>query len=131
MRTQSRFRTSLFRPLGADDDQSENGRELAVWLCANLPAEMQPESFAEDWGYRIVFGSPALHSALTLCCGYVEEDQWSCFCDPERSGSADGLEAVVRALDELLSNTPSITEVEWFENDARFQEFNHGPRAFS
>jgi hypothetical protein len=101
---------------------------------------MKPESLAEDWGYRIVFGSPALNSKVTLCCGHVEDDQWSCFCDPERSVTdrllrrplpLNEMEAVVRAVDELLSNTPSIIDVEWFENDARFQEFNHGSRAFS
>ncbi len=139
MRTQSRFRTDIFKPLDADSEQSENGRELADWLCANLPAGMQPDSLDEDWGYRIIFGDPSLTHKVSVCCGYVENDQWSCFCEPHRSLKDRLLrrplphaemERVIRAIDNLLANSPGVSDVEWFENDARLREFNHGPRAF-
>ena len=140
MRTQARFRTTLFRPLSGDDDQSENGRELAEWLSARLPPEMQPDFAAEDWGHRIDLGAPDLRTKVSICCGYVEDDQWSCFCDPERSLTdklfnrplpLSEMGKVIRAIDEILFRTPEITDVEWFENDAKLREFNHGPRAFS
>jgi len=89
---------------------------------------MRADFGAEDWGHRVDFGSPDL-SKLSLCCGHVQDDQWSCFCDPERPVTSE-LERVVRAVDELFSRTPEITEVEWFENDAKLREFNHAPRPF-
>jgi hypothetical protein len=121
------------------DDQSENGRELAEWLCAQLPADMQPEAIWEDWGYMISFGSPSLQ-AVSLCCGNVENDQWTCFCEPHRSLfdrllrrplPIAEMERVIRAVDQLLRDNSQFTDVEWFENDAKLQEFNHGQTAFS
>jgi hypothetical protein len=140
MRTQARFRTKSFTPLTEDSDQSENGRELAEWLCSHLPSDMQPDSMDEDWGYRIIFGDPDLNAKVSVCCGNVEDDQWSCFCEPYRSFTDKLLkrplphpemERVIRAIDDLLSANPQFTGIEWFENDAKLQEFNHGPRAFS
>jgi hypothetical protein len=130
----------LFKPLSGQDEQAENGRELAEWLCSRLPSEMQPEPMEEDWGYRIDFESPSLRSKVSLCCGNVQNDLWSCFCEPYRSITdrlfrrplpTAEMELVIRAVDQLLRDNPQFTEVEWFENDARLQEFNHAPTAFS
>lgn len=140
MRTQARFQTDLFKPLTDDSDQLENGRQLADWLCANLPADMQPDSMDEDWGYRVIFGASELNAKVSVCCGHVEGNQWSCSCEPYRSLTDKllqrpppllELDKVVRTIDSLLAGSSSIYDVEWFENDAKLREFNHGSRAFS
>jgi hypothetical protein len=41
------------------------------------------------------------------------------------------MERVIRAVDQLLRDNSQFTDVEWFENDAKLQEFNHGQTAFS
>ena len=140
MRTQARFRTTLF-PTPADGaDPADNGPALARWLCANLPAEWRADALDEDWGQRIVFGAPHLAARVTVCCGHVEDDQWSCFCDPVRSFSdrllrrpppEAEMEAVIRAIDALLADDSTFTEVEWFANDAKLREVDHAPRPFA
>jgi hypothetical protein len=140
MRTQVRFRTSLFRPMDPHTEPSRNGLELAQWLCANLPARFMADHMDEDWGQRIILGDPLLNARVGLCCSWVEEDCWSCFAEPERSlvDSILGrplplaeLETVIRALDSLIAATPAFVEIEWFENDKRHREFNHAARAFT
>jgi hypothetical protein len=140
MRTQVRFQTKLFKPLFAQSDQLENGRELAEWLCVSLPKEFNATAEFEDWGYRIYFGNPSISNRVTLCCGYVEKDQWSCFGDIHRSFTdkifgrsvpTTLLEPVIRILDNLLASEPRFTDIEWFENDSRMREFKYGKRAFS
>lgn len=140
MRTQVRFRTSLFRPMDQDSSPSENGLELAKWLCANLPARFGADYMDEDWGQRIVLGDPLLNAKVSLGCAWVENDQWSCVAEPSRSFvdallrrplPAAELETVVRALDALIAATPALVEVEWFENDRRLREHGHAPRAFA
>jgi hypothetical protein len=140
MRTQVRFRTSLFRQMDKHSEQSENGLELAQWLCSSLPARFMADTMDEDWGQRIVLGDPQLNARASLCCAWVEEDCWSCVAEPRRSlvESLLGrplpiaeLETVVRALDSLIAATPAFVEVEWFENDKRHREFNHAARAFA
>jgi hypothetical protein len=140
MRTQVRFRTSLFRPMDQHAEQSENGVELAQWLCSNLPARFMADCMDEDWGQRILFGDPSLNAKVSLCCSWVEEGCWSAFVEPRRSVvdsllrrplPVAELETVVRALDSLIAATPAFVEVEWFENDKRHREFNHAARAFA
>lgn len=140
MRTQVRFRTSLFRPMDQHTEPSEDGLELARWLCSKLPARFMADPMDEDWGQRIILGDPLLNAKVSVCCGSVEEDRWSCFVEPRRSfvdsllGRAlpvAELETVVRALDSLIAATPAFVEVEWFENDKRHREFNHAARAFA
>ncbi|MGH8029664.1 MAG: hypothetical protein ACREO3_07000 [Arenimonas sp.] len=136
MRTQARFRTTLFTPLGNDDDQRENGRELAQWLCANLPADLRPDAMAEGWGHRIDFGDPRLGNTIFVGCGHVEGDEWSCYCEPEpnrveRTAPVAEMVRVIGAIDALLAKTTAISDVQWFQNDAREREFNHAPRAFA
>jgi len=140
MRTQVRFRAALFRPMDQHTEQSENGLELARWLCANLPERFIADHMDEDWGQRIILGDPLLNAKVSVCCGSVEEDCWSCSVEPTRSlvDSLLGrplptaeLETVVRALDSLIAATPAFVEVEWFENDKRHREFNHAARAFA
>jgi len=121
-------------------EQSENGVELAQWLCSNLPARFMADYMDEDWGQRILLGDRSLNAKISLCCGSVEEDCWSAFVEPRRSlvDSLLGrplpvaeLETVVRALDSLIAATSAFVEVEWFENDKRHREFNHATRAFA
>ncbi len=140
MRTQARFRTTLFATPTGGADQADNGRELASWLRKHLPADLRADTIDEDWGQRIVFGAPHLAAKVTLCCGHVEDDQWSCFCDPVRSFADRMLrrplpqaemEAVIRAIDALLAGNPDFTEVEWFANDAKLREIDHAPRPFA
>lgn len=140
MRTQVRFRTTLFSPLSDDADQTELGREWAEWLCAALPLGMQVDSMDEDWGYRIIFGNPLLNARVSICCGYVGDDQWSCLCEPYRSFTdklfkrplpVAEMRTVVLAIDALLSDNPHFTDVEWFAVDAQLQEIDHAPRAFA
>lgn len=139
MRTQARFRTDIFRPLNGNSDQAENGLELATWLCEKLPPEFLADHMAEDWGHRVILGHPSLNTKVSICCGWVDRDQWSFCVDSYRSffdslfnrpQPVAGLESVVRVLDALVAATPSFVDVEWFENDKKLQEFNHGPRAF-
>jgi hypothetical protein len=129
MRTQARFRTSLFPIPAPDADQAENGRALADFLRAILPFELRADAMAEDWGQRLVFHDPALAS-VTVACGHVEDDQWSCACDASPRDEA-ARHRVVAALDAALAASPAITDLEWFANDARHQEVNHAPRAFA
>jgi hypothetical protein len=140
MRTQVRFRTTLFAPLTDESDQRENGRELAEWLRAQLPAAMQADAMDEDWGWRVRFGAGDLDGTLSVCCGHVEADQWSCACVEIRSFTDKLLrrplpqaqmERVVRAIDALLDGNPAFTDVEWFANDARLRESDHAPRPFA
>ena len=139
MRTQARFRTKLFATPSDGADQADNGRELALWLCANLPAALHADATDEDWGQRIVFGAPHLNAKVSVCCGHVEDDQWSCFCEPYRSVSDRLLrsplpliemETVIRAIDALLTDNPDFTDVEWFANDAKLREIDHASRPF-
>ena len=140
MRTQVRFRTALFAPLTDDSDQRESGRELTQWLCAQLPAAMQADAMDEDWGWRVLFGASDLHATVSVGCGHVEADQWSCACEPHRSPTDKLLrrplpqaqmERVVRAIDALLDGNPDFTDIEWFAQDARLRECDHAPRPFA
>lgn len=101
---------------------------------------MQADSFPEDWGHRIIFDDPQLNHKVSVCCGHVGGNQWSCICDPYRSFSDKlfrrplplvEMRRVILAIEALLAKSPEFFDVEWFENDARLREFNHGPRALS
>lgn len=139
MRTQCRFRSAIFKPLAAHANQALLGKELAEWLCAKLPHGFLPDLLDEDWGYRITFGDTSLNAKVTICCGSVEHDQWSFYCQPYRSFidkllgrplPLSEMERVLRACDRLVAEEPGFSEVEWFETDRRFREVNHGSRAF-
>ena len=137
MRDQVRFTTTLFQP---PVEQSENGAALAHWLCAKLPASFEAACMEEDWGYLIEFASPRLSPhKIIVGCSHVEDQQWSIAIMHERSFfdkilkrplPVAELREIITAIDEVIADKAAFSEIEWFENDERLQERNHGVRAF-
>lgn len=135
MRDQVRFHTLLFAPPA---EQSENGVELAQWLCARLAPKFVADFLDEDWGCRIFFADPRL-SKITLGCAHVENNQWSIasfvqrsFMDKllKRAKPAEELKEIISAVDAAVMAEARFSEVEWFENDERLQESNYAARPF-
>jgi len=135
MRDQVRFRTSLFPP---PIEQSENGLQLAEWVCSKLPSRLKADFIDEDWGCRVMFGAEGF-AQISLACGHVEENQWSIACFVERSfidkllkrpEPTEALKEIIQAIDAAVAKEGQFSNVEWFENDRSLNETNYGARAF-
>lgn len=145
MRDHVRFRSTEFAATTGGDSLTNPGRyghELASWLAARLRDGNVAvgEPMAEDWGWLVE--ARRGDRSFSIACGNVdgEDDQWLLWIEPERTSfmrrltsrpndtaNPDARAGLLHLVDQALRGDASISEIEWFRNDARQQEIDHGP----
>ncbi|GAB1052752.1 MAG: hypothetical protein Sw1PiTSA_38760 [Shewanella algae] len=136
MRTNVRFRTEKFK-LPQNEGEPFSATELADWLVGRFHEEFNLDYLDED-RYCILFVGDPVEVKLEGACGYVESNVWQVlmhlkpsFIDRllKRSLPTDIHRNFLILLDEFLQSDPEIADIEWYEEDSRLQEFNHGTHA--
>ncbi|WP_126167485.1 hypothetical protein [Shewanella khirikhana] len=136
MRTNVRFRTEKFK-LPQNDGEPFPSTELAGWLVERFREEFNLDYLDEDY-YCLLFVGDPVEAKLEGACGYVEGNIWQIsmhlkpsFIDRllKRALPHDVHRNFLISLDEFLQSDPEITDIEWYEEDSRLREFNHGTHA--
>lgn len=136
MLTHVEFRSDRFP---ADPDESESvipglwGRRLAVFLRDGLRARgfQVGEPCPEDWGWALRVEKQPFR--MWIGCGHYQEypDGYLCFVEPHkpfvwklfrRVDTRAAVEAVQKALDEILSDGGGVREKRWWT----YEEFRRG-----
>ena len=132
------FRSDLFPAYPGEEEETNPGRHgkrLAEFLVAGLTKASVAcnAPVAEDWGWRIDVENDAF--PLWIGVGVYEEypDGWLCFIEPhdaairklfKKIDTRGPVEALQRAMDQVLKAEPGIREPRWSTYDA----FNGGGR---
>lgn len=125
MKTQVAFRSTKFPPYdGEEINPGLWGLRLAEYLVAQL-SEHEIETadpIAEDWGWYIPVPNDGFR--LAICCGHQDgdDDEFLIFTDPSTPGvkklfkridATAALGRLTKALDEILTADPDISDVTW------------------
>jgi hypothetical protein len=138
MITHVEFRSSAFPPYDGEENEINPGRygkRLAEFLANGLKEKgFQPrEPIAEDWGWVIPIQNDGFR--LRVGCGKYDEypEGFLCFIEPHvpairkyiffgLTDTTARVSALQKAIDELLSANPAITDKKWWS----YEEFNKG-----
>lgn len=128
MLTHVEFRSNNFPPSPGEEDEINPGRwgkKLAEFIHTGLRSQglnVSPPA-PEDWGWRIEVPNEAF--PIWIGCGNYEEyeDGFLCFIEPSKPfvrkllfrkiPTETDVTRVQKALEELLSIEPTITEIRW------------------
>lgn len=137
MRTNVRFRTTLFSPQPVSGEPF-SGISLAEWLFDNFSDSFQLDYLDGDFSCALFLGNP-VEKKLIGACGHVENDLWQVFMKVKPSFSDKLLnrkvniaihEEFILALDNELKENQDIFDIEWYEENSRMKELNHAETAF-
>jgi len=127
MKTHVEFRSDLFPPYPGEEDEINPGiwgKRLAEFIQEGLKARgfdvLDP--FSEDWGWMVEIRNDAFPLWIG-CANFGDEGDFICFIEPSKpfvrkflfkkiSTEAD-VARVHAALDSILSEETSITEIGW------------------
>ncbi len=137
MLTHVEFRSDAFPPYESEDDEVNPGRygkRLAEYFAAELRkrGETIADIVAEDWGWIAPIDNPNFD--LWLGVGNSEEypDGFLCFIEPhneylrrfpqiwKRVATADRVQAIQHALDDIVRSNSQIRETKWWT----YEDFN-------
>jgi hypothetical protein len=129
MKTQVAFRSKNFPPYNGEEEQINPGlwgKRLAEYLVDKLKHHgiETEEIIAEDWGWYIPIKNEGFR--LAICCGHQDgdDDKFLCFTDPatpiirklfKKIDATHELTRIVKAMDNILSSDPGITDIKWIE----------------
>lgn len=142
MKTHVEFRSDAF-PLEEDGADEVNpgrfGRRLARFVSDELKAKKFAayEPVEADWGWIVPIANKGFE--LSIGCGNYDEypeDGFLCFIEPHtptirrlgflwKIDVSDRVNALQRALDEVLSEHPGVRDIRWWTYD----EFNRPRRS--
>lgn len=137
MRTNVRFRTNKFECSTCLEGAS-SGIQLADWLIEKFRQPFHIDCVEEDYYCVLFIGKPA-EKKLVGACGFIEDDVWqiSMHLKPslldkilKRPLPTQLQERFIIALDNELQSNQAFYDIEWYEENAKHQEHNHGHTAF-
>jgi hypothetical protein len=132
VKTHVEFRSNAFPAYEWEDEKinpGQYGKRLADYLFTGLQSRgFEPgEPIAEDWGWFISVKNDAF--PLWVGCSNYEEypdDGFLCFIEPhtpvirkwfKKISTKDQIEALQKAMDDIISNHADIREIKWNSHD--------------
>jgi hypothetical protein len=129
MKTHVEFRSDKFPPYEGEEEQINTdhwGRRLGEYLKEKLSIKgiETGELGPEDWGWCL----PVENESFSIWIGFGHYQEYPngylCFVEPSKSfvwklfkkiDTTHQVNRVVKALDEILTSDPAITDIRWWD----------------